>query len=290
VKLFLTIHDAGSAKNCGAPDIPLVPLAAALLLLLAYSGPALAWGSEGHRIVAEIAEQYLEPETARQIRELLAIENATTLGQVSTWADEIRPQRRDTARWHFVDIPIDPPAGTPAAYDAGRDCPRGDCVVAAIGRFAGVLGDKTAPPRERLEALKFVVHFVADLHQPLHCADDGDRRRQRHPRYLLGRRTNLHAVWDAGILAPAVAGDERAYALRLVRSMMPADIAKWGRGSPADGANESYGIARKLIYGEWPHQPGPLPPSYEAMALPVVNEQLEKAGVHLAAVLKDVMK
>src|ERR1700731_4481412 len=150
-------------------------LALLLLLVLGLPARALAWGSEGHRIVAEIAEQYLEPATARQVRELLAIENATTLAQVSTWADEIRPQRRETARWHFVDIPIHPPPGTPAAYDPGRDCPGNDCVVAAIERFAAVLRDKTAAPRERLEALKLVVHFVGDAHQPLHCADNNDR-------------------------------------------------------------------------------------------------------------------
>jgi hypothetical protein len=122
-----------------------------LRVLLALTGPALAWGSEGHRVVAEIAEQYLEPATARQVRGLLAIENATTLAQVATWADDIRAQRRETARWHFVDIPIHPPAGTPAAYDAARDCPRSDCIVAAIERFEGVLRDRSAPPRERLE-------------------------------------------------------------------------------------------------------------------------------------------
>ena len=143
-----------------------IAIGAALLLLAATTGNALAWGDEGHRIAAEIAEQYLEPATARQVRELLAIQNATTLAQVSTWADQIRPQRRYTAPWHFVDIPIHPPPGTPAAYDAARDCPRGDCVVAAIDRFAAVLRDKAAPARDRLEALKFVVHFVGDIHQP----------------------------------------------------------------------------------------------------------------------------
>src|SRR5258708_8054876 len=143
-------------------------IAAALFLVLGLPAPALAWGSEGHRIVAEIAEQYLEPATAHQVRELLAIENASTLAQVSTWADEIRPQRRETAPWHFVDIPVHPPASTPAAYDAARDCPRGDCVVAAIGRFAAVLRDKSAAPRDRLEALKFLVHFFPAIHHPLH--------------------------------------------------------------------------------------------------------------------------
>ena len=150
-------------------------LGAVLVLLAGTAGPALAWGYEGHRIVAEIAEQYLEPLTVRQVRELLALENATTLAEVSTWADEIRPRRPETAPWHFVDIPVHPAPGTSAAYDAARDCPRGDCVVAAIERFAAVLRDKDAAPRRRLEALKWVVHFVADIHQPLHCADDNDR-------------------------------------------------------------------------------------------------------------------
>jgi len=74
----------------------------ALALLVAFTGHALAWGSEGHRIVAEIAEQYLEPETADQVRDLLALDNAATLAEVSTWADEIRAQRRETGRWHFT--------------------------------------------------------------------------------------------------------------------------------------------------------------------------------------------
>ena len=91
---------------------------------------ALAWGIEGHHIAAEIAEQYLDPETARQVRELLAIENATTLAKVSTWAGDIRRQRPQTAPWHYVNIPIHPENG-PSGYDAVRDCPDGDCVVAS---------------------------------------------------------------------------------------------------------------------------------------------------------------
>lgn len=107
-----------------------------------------------------------------QVRDLLAIDNETTLAQASTWADEIRPQRPETSRWHYVNIPINPPAGTPPAYDARRDCPTGDCVVAKIGAFEAVLRDKAAPPRQRLEALKWLVHLVADINQPLHCADN----------------------------------------------------------------------------------------------------------------------
>jgi hypothetical protein len=84
--------------------------------MLALTGRARASGSESHRSVAEVAEQALEPATAYQVRELLALENATTLAEVSTWAHDVRPQRLETAWYHFVDIPIRPPAGTPAAY------------------------------------------------------------------------------------------------------------------------------------------------------------------------------
>jgi hypothetical protein len=262
----------------------------AALLLPASAAPALAWGSEGHHIAAEIAEQFLEPSTAHQVRDLLAIDNETTLAQASTWADGIRPQRPETARWHYVNIPINPPEGTPPAYDARRDCPTGDCVVAAIGRFEAVLRDKSAPPRQRLEALKWLVHLVADINQPLHCADNQDRGGNDVYVDFMGRRTNLHAVWDSGILAAAHISDERAYALELAHSISPAEAEKWRSGTPADWADDSYGVASNLIYGVWPHSPGALPASYEEKAIYVVQVQLEKAGVRLAAVLDDMLR
>jgi hypothetical protein len=110
----------------------------ASLLTLATTTQVLAWGSEGHRIVAEIAEQYLEPATAQQVHHLLAIDNATTLADVANWADQIRTQRRDTAPWHFVDIPINAPG-----YDATRDCPGNACVVAKIDQFVAALRNRS---------------------------------------------------------------------------------------------------------------------------------------------------
>jgi hypothetical protein len=266
---------------------------AALCLIVLLSTPitpALAWGGEGHRIIADIAEQYLEPATTHQVHELLALENVTTLAAVSTWADDIRRQRPETAAWHYVNIPINPPAGTPAVYDAARDCPTGDCVVAAIARFESVLRDKEAPPRQRLEALKWLVHLVGDINQPLHASDNGDRGGNDVHVEFNGRQTNLHAVWDSGILAAARISDERSYALSLARSISPAEVEQWRSGTPADWADDSYGIARNLIYGVWPHSPGVLPPSYEEKAIYVVQVQLEKAGVRLAQVLNETLR
>jgi hypothetical protein len=194
--------------------------------LLAAPSESFALGSEGHRIVAEIAEQYLTPDTARQVRELLGIENATSLADVANWADQIRGQRRETASWHVVDIPISGPG-----YDARRACPRGDCVVAKIKEFTAELQDGSLPARERLEALKFVVHFVADVHQPLHASDNSDRGGNEIHVEFLRHQTNLHAVWDTSILAPTVNGDERGYALRLALQITPTDVRAWRRGS-----------------------------------------------------------
>lgn len=259
-------------------------LAVAIVLASLVPGRAFAWGSEGHRLVAEIAEQRLEPNAAKQVRDLLAIENSTTLADVANWADQVRPQRRETASWHFADIPI-----SASAYDPSRDCAGGNCVVAKIEQFAKELQDTSLPSRERLEALKFLVHFVGDVHQPLHASDNDDRGGNKVRVTFNGHRTNLHAVWDSGILAPAVNGDERAYALQLTRHVSATDVDRWSHGSPEDWANEAHRVAVSAIYGRLQHE-GRLPESYERDALPVVNEQLEQAGVRLAAVLNAALR
>jgi hypothetical protein len=109
------------------PVMTRVALALLSVALAAAPRGPHAWGAEGHRIVAEIAEQFLEPETARQVCRLLATDGLTTLAEVSTWADQILPQRRETARWRFADIPLGAPS-----FDPARDCPHDACVVAQI--------------------------------------------------------------------------------------------------------------------------------------------------------------
>jgi hypothetical protein len=183
-----------------------------------------------------------------------------------------------------VNIPVQPPARTSDDYDAVRDCPQDDCVVAKIKEFGRVLADRQAPERQRLEALKYIVHFVADVHQPLHASDDHDRGGNNVPIIFMGYPTNLHAVWDSGIIARAVKGDERGYALKLVREITPAEREQWSQGDPVSWANESHRIAVDAIYGELPHS-GLLPAGYQNKALPVVNTQLERAGVRLGNVL-----
>ena len=256
----------------------------AFFVLITFPVRALAWGYAGHRIMAEIAEQFLEPTTVTQIRDLLAIENVTTLADVSTWADEIRLQHPETAPWHYVNIPVHPPAGEAEGYDAARDCPHDDCVIAKIEQFEVVLADQQAPERQRLEALKYLVHFVGDIHQPLHVSDNNDRGGNDVMVIFRGYPTNLHAVWDTGIIEAALGPDERSYALKLVQDISPYKLESWSKGDPVGWANEGYEIASHIIYGKLPHS-GTLPDSYDAEALPIGNEQLERAGVRLAMVL-----
>jgi hypothetical protein len=261
----------------------------ATLFFLLFPADAFAWGYTGHRIIAEIAEQFLEPETVHQIRDLLAIENVTTLADGSTWADQIRVQRPETAPWHYVNIPVHPAPDEPSGYVTTRDCPHDACVVAKIEQFEKVLADRQASGRQRLEALKYLVHFVGDMHQPLHASNNHDRGGNDITVTFMGQRTNLHAVWDSGIIEPVVKGDERGYATQLTRKITQAELSQWSEGNPISWANEAHDVATSSVYGELQHA-GALLDSYEAQALPIVNKQLERAGVRLAKVLNECLR
>lgn len=247
------------------------------LALCALPGTVFAAGEAAHRIVADIAEQFLEPRIAEQVRTLLALDNATTLAAVSNWADQIRAQRPATSRWHYVEIPL-----SSVAYEPGRDCGGGACVVAKLDQYAAVLRDKSAAPRDRLEALKFVVNFAGDIHQPLHAADNRGRGAGGIVMISDGRRMNLRQLWDDELLSNV--GDGRAMALDLAMSVTEGERRAWQIGSAVDWANESHAVARGFVYRYLPSS-GVLSASYEAAVLPVAVDRLRRAGVRLARIL-----
>jgi hypothetical protein len=230
-----------------------------------------------HRIVAEIAEQFLAPRTAEHLQALLALDNEASLAAVSTWADEIGEQRRATARWHYVYIPLGA-----VAYDPARDCGGGACIVMKLEQYTAVLRDKAAAPRDRLEALKFVVGFMCDIHQPLHAADNGDRGGTRLGIIFDGRRMTLRQLWDDEILSDA--GVARTVAVDLAGSVSSSDRRAWQSGSAADWANESHALAKGFVYRYLPRN-GELPSSYQSGAELLELDRLKHAGVRLAWVL-----
>jgi hypothetical protein len=277
----------------------------ALLTAAGMAAPAAAWGPEGHAIVADIAEAHLTATTKSQIAQLLALDSHSHLDEVSSWPDEIRGQRPNTAPWHFVDIPLDAPG-----YDAARDCAGGNCAVAKIVDFEKVLADKSAAPQARLEALKWVVHFVGDIHQPLHAEDHDDKGGNTIHLSFFGKETNLHAVWDGGIieraeglkLGPNYSFDHDAVqtdAGKLDAMIAPADRAAW---APANmtatldratitWANESHALAHSVAYPDLPSdRSGEWADTYEQKTWPVVEGQLERAGVRLAELLNEALR
>ena len=192
-----------------------LPLTLAFLATLVAAPAVHAWSGLGHRMVGELAQRHVQPATQAQIALLLAGEPDPTLGGVATWADDLRnsdPERfKATSRWHYVNTTD----GT-CQFDLARDCPDGQCVVMAIEAQAKILGDPTQPLAARRDALKFVVHFVGDVHQPMHANNHPDKggndyqislRTTLEPeayarnRYIDGvMGTNLHSVWDYYIL------------------------------------------------------------------------------------------
>src|SRR5262249_4110869 len=138
------------------------PIFLTIAFAFAMISRALAWGQEGHSIIAEIAQRRLSPEAVVMVERLLGKNHS--LASVSSWADEIRDDRPDTYNWHFVDIPIHA-----NDYQTSRDCKddvKGDCVVAELTRLRNDL--RCTSGVQQIESLKFAVHLVGDIHQPLH--------------------------------------------------------------------------------------------------------------------------
>jgi hypothetical protein len=220
-----------------------------------------------------------------------------SLSSISSWADQVRRTRADTYNWHFVDIPLES-----AAYDEARDCaptPKGDCVVAAINRCVEVLRNQAATGPERVQALMFLVHFVGDVHQPLHSSEgrtaSGGRDRGGNliPVDFYGSPSNLHRVWDSGLLEHAGEGQAALVEeLGLLASTFPPET--FTRASASAWATQTHQEARLHTYGELPRDFATTPPdlgdAYEDAELPTLKRQLALAGYRLALVLNAVFQ
>jgi hypothetical protein len=261
----------------------------ALVLLL--PGAARAWGPDGHVIVAEIAQRNLKPATKTALRKLLPEE--ATLADVANWADDVRPSRPETKTWHYVDISV---KVEPASYLASRDCKEDGCIVAQIERLAKVLKNKKAAKKDRVEALKFIVHFVGDLHQPLHAADDDDRGgnekkvRLDLDQFAVKPASSLHGVWDGDLIAAREIG--RAAYIGELAALTTEEKAELRTGTVVDWANESHKEGRKTVYGLLPKATTGvfvLKDDYFESGMAVVSLQLQRAGIRLAKILNDAL-
>ena len=246
--------------------------------------PAQAWGLLGHRLVALLAWDDLTPDTRRRIDALLQGEPDPTLAGIAGWADDLRKNDpvlgRQSANWHFVNLGEDD-----CVYSQRRDCPGGNCVVEAIRAQTAILADPARTRAERLQALKFVVHFVGDAHQPLHAGYARDKGGNDAQINWNGRGTNLHTLWDSRMLLST--GRSEADHLQRLRTLprpalgasaLPPPAAEWAEHScrVATGPGVYPGRAR-------------LDQRYVDQHLPIVERQLRAGGTALAAVLNQAL-
>jgi hypothetical protein len=316
-------------RGCGAGPCPAcsacretfsaTSILASVLAIALFAAPAWSWGRAGHHIVAIIAEQRLSPQAREKIRELL-LEGEYWIVDINNCADQIRGNPRGTptpadvmcrslagevaptnGTWHYIDIPVPTKAKTLDAF-----CPEGNCVTAKINSFSQVLRTSNDDAQRR-EALLFLVHFVGDIHQPLHAAERGCDHggSSEHVNFVLDGQKEanvaLHHVWDTSelelLMKHEKITDERVYAGMLMAGIKASEAEKWARASAEQIAWESYKLALAKVYRGIPFQnfcdnqkPAPmvtdLTPAYENNGTKVVHEQLMKAGVRLAAILE----
>jgi len=278
-----------------------VSLFTSTLMLLAVAHPASAWWEEGHIIVAKIAEKHLTKEAQAGIKMLLdgpEGERAISDTKMCNWADLIRGSgqlnrkypKNDT--WHYINIELK------QKKDDWKPDENGNDVIGAIERFKKVLADPKADKQDRKEALLFVVHFVGDMHQPLHIGEKHDRGGNDVVAaygFKAPARMNLHRIWDSDLAERALTEPPAITPLspdaRQRRAMAAGSIADWAR--------ESWNISRTIAYPELRNYPDTCPAAskiravidadYIKAATPAVRLQAERAGLRLARLLNTAL-
>lgn len=311
---------------------------ASLLLgaILSLPASARAWGCEGHQVIALVAEKHLTAHARAMVEKILTESpidpnlnryckegGIDAIADGSTWADDIRTQRPETAPWHYIDIPLGANHREVQKY-----CdPKVSCVTRAVNDQLAVLRSSSADEQRRADALRYVIHFVGDLHQPLHAATNNDEGgncvpvaffdelpQLRNPQ-TESYAPNLHGVWDTNILAKATTGTTVDQVAAELDHSFSKNIARWQKGAVnLDAwAWESYQLAAKDVYGKLPvhisaETPRPvmsctddnhisarmlklnerLANPYQNMAAPFVRERLAQAGARLAFLLNQL--
>lgn len=292
-------------------DLRVLVLAVALLVT-AGSSDVLAWGCDGHRAVAIVAQRLLSSSVANRVRAVLMaapVDPALPrfcppvptdiIADVATWADDFRDVEPRTAAWHFIDFPRSLGANTTNHIPF---CPNGDCIIAAIVKQFNVLRTSTDPTL-KANALRFIIHFMGDLHQPLHTISNGDRGGNCVPiTYFMQApqegdngsfRPNLHGVWDTETIRRLMntegLADAQALANRAAGSSLPATVAPLTPTTTRirSWASSSNAVARMVTYGRLPVNPPMEPASAAMIASCTDNNQVSQRMAQLHETIAD---
>lgn len=242
-----------------------------------------AWGPEGHMIVAQLAENQLTTSAKAKVQKLL---QGQSLASVSNWADSIKGQAEwaMTKSWHFVDVPDG------GSYEEVPHAEEGDVIV-AITSMITTLKKPGASPQDQQNALKFLIHFVGDIHQPLHVGRPSDRGGNDIKVVFEGRNQNLHSLWDSGLIS--ISHMDYVQYTQYLES-----LRAWGLApAPYDLKEVPFSTiisedmnAREAIYNFGSHGNGPivLNRDYLTRNQTVLNTHLLKGGKRLAAILNQI--
>ena len=316
-------------------QLPKYLFAVLCLSWLVYTPAAHAWGCRGHETVAFLAEKHLTPEAKSMVDTLLSANpidphlkrfcgdtGLDAFADSATWADDERSRDPKTEPWHFLDIPLD----VTSQDKVKQSCGAGGCVTRAITDQLAILKDKSASGAKRADALRFIIHFMGDLHQPLHATTNGDRggncvpvkyfRRNSHERNN-SYSPNLHHVWDTEILERQMAGADAQEFADTLDAEFASSFPDWERGGMQleSWAWEGHEHAVDTAYGDLPrriaaeprvevrscadnnnigqrmlHKHIVLSQAYQDDAVSVVEERLAQAGIRLAMILNDAAK
>jgi hypothetical protein len=308
----------------------IICLSLAVLLFRPTEGWAL--GGEAHKIVALVAERLLQIQDSpaqSKIAEILASDKSnewtkTDIASEATWADALREKSTEgriaSSKWHYVKLAPDNPDLQKACY--GRPAlgslrpashgPQDDCIVDKIEQFARELRDPETSGSERLMALQFLLNLVGDIHDPLYAIEHNDQAGHCVAVLPPGAKTpvRLDAYWEDTLVTEAEGKDPAKAAEQITAGLSAADVRKWSGGTPEEWAQESFNIAKAVVYNlpaaatgkfVFPVQKGQkeecgsvalyhLDKSNQDRAIVTIKEQLAKAGVRLAALLRDNLK
>ena len=259
-----------------------VKMVAMGMALFALPSPALAWGKTGHRVVAALADAQLSGLARAHVKELLGVES---LDEAATWPDDMRSApgqfwQKTATPWHYVTL-------NGIVYDHAP--PEGDALD-ALNRYRATLQDPNASLADKQLALRFIVHLVGDLHQPLHVGKCCDKGGNEVKVKWFGRDLNLHSVWDSALVEEEQLSFTEL-AAKLQRHTSNADVLAWWDINPRDWISES-GQLRETVYPE-PNRKDPKAPpelsyGYVYKYTPLMEQRLKQAGVRLAAYLNDI--
>lgn len=259
------------------------------LLLMAYQAPVWAWSDFVHELVCDMAYQRLSAQGRYLVQRLNNDENRAqgydSFGVSCQWADEVRHStHKSTYDYHFINVPRGD------EYSPVRDCAAHDCVSQAVRRYALYLADEHRGMDQRAAALRFLGHFVGDIHQPLHVGYKEDRGgNDIHVFWRESEKnTRLHAVWDGAIAYDMGLADADT-ARRLNAQITEQEQSQWSSLNIDDWAADSFVLARDAVYveidGEAVGNEMRLGEAYYQRARPIVQEQIKKAAVRLAILI-----